>query len=209
MSGPASGGLVIDRPDRFRLEIYAPIVGPRFYGVSNGEAVNAFVVAQNTWLGGPDAEAALREITGGAAGLKDLVDLLTGRLPFEDAEVVGVEVGEEETVYTFQGPQGTRATVAVDARELTTRRVEAFDTSEVCVLRAEYSDYKRSDRGLMPEEVTITVPPAELEVVLSFRSWEELKEVPDAFSLPAPKGATRLDLVETIRGRVEARVEEP
>jgi hypothetical protein len=44
---------VIDRPDRFRLEIYAPIVGPRFYGVSNGEAVNAFVVAQNTWLGGP------------------------------------------------------------------------------------------------------------------------------------------------------------
>ncbi len=200
LSTRASGALVVDRPDRFRLEVYAPIVGPRLYVVSDGRAVNLYAVAQKTWMGGPDAEAVLREATGGAAGLEDLVDLLTGRMPFEDAEVVAVEAGEEAVRYTFEGPEGTRAVVALDARQSTTRSVEAFDGAGRCVLRASYGAYRRKDRALVPEEVAIALPTAELEVALSFRSWEALDEAPDAFSLPAPEGAEVRDLVESIRG---------
>ena len=200
LSTRASGALVVDRPDRFRLEVYAPIVGPRLYVVSDGMAVNLYAVAQKTWMGGPDAEAVLREATGGAAGLEDLVDLLTGRMPFEHAELIAVEPGEEEVHYTFEGPEGTRAVVALDARQSTTRSVEAFDGSGRCVLRARYGSYRRKDRALVPEEVAITLPTAELEVVLSFRSWEALDAAPEAFSLPIPEGAEVRDLVESIRG---------
>lgn len=195
-----SGALVVDRPDRFRLEVYAPIVGPRLYVVSDGAAVNLYAVAQKTWMGGPDAEAVLREATGGTAGLKDLVDLLTGRMPFEDAAVVGVEEAEGEVRYTFEGPEGTRAVVAVDARQSTTRAVEAFDREGRCVLRASYGEYKRKDRALVPEDVTIVLPTMELDVGLNFRDWDALEEAPDAFSLPVPAGAQERDLVETIRG---------
>ena len=199
-SSVASGALIVDRPDRFRLEIYAPLVGPRFYAVSDGMSVNMYSVAQKTWMGGPDAEAVLREATGGTAGLKDVIDLLSGHMPFEDAEVTGVEIIESETRYTFEGPEGTRAVVAVDSRQLTTRSVEAFNTSGTCVLRATYSDYKRKDRALVPENLEIELPSIETAITLSFRDWEALDEPPDAFELAAPKGSTKLDLLEMIQG---------
>jgi len=199
-SNAASGALIVDRPDRFRLEIYAPIIGPRFYAASDGAAVNMYVVADKRWLGGPDAEGILREATGGTAGLKDVVDLLSGHMPFEDAEVTGVEITGDETRYTFEGPEGTRAVVGIDSRQQTTRSVEAFNAAGDCVLRATYSDYKRKDRALVPEDLDIELPAIATTITLNFRDWDALDEAPDAFGLDAPKGAIEQDLMELIQG---------
>jgi len=202
--GSTTGALIVHHPSRFRIEVFAPIVGPRLYAVSDGAAVNIFVVPQNTYYSGPDAEAVLREATGGAAGLKDLVALLVGRLPFQDAEIVEAQVGEASAVYTFSGPEGTRAKVALDPRDLTTMELEAFDAKGQVVLSARYPEYKRRSGALLPEQVEIEVPSLEMSLALDFRGFDALDEPPEVFDLKAPSKAARVDLMEQMKSWAEA-----
>ncbi|MCB1129291.1 MAG: DUF4292 domain-containing protein, partial [Verrucomicrobiae bacterium] len=164
------------------------------YAVSDGAGLGVFDVRNNTFYSTKDAERLLREATGGAAGLDDLVSLMIGRLPFEDAEVTEVREIDGMSVFTFAGPEGTRAEVTLDPRTLTTRKVEAFDHLGQRVLTADYTDYLRVGGSRLPEEVRVEVPQIELKVSLEFNSWNELGRIPDSFTLPQPGGSTYVDL---------------
>ena len=195
----ASGGLLVSHPDQFRVELHAPIVGPRFYGVSDGEALNLYLAPTKTWYGGADAAAVLDEATGGAVGLADIVAVFVGRMPFRDAELTYMKHGKNnQSTYEFSGPEGSRAVVQLDERHLTTHRIRAFDPQDDLVLEARYKSYRKRERTLLPHVVEVRVPRLAFEVKLEFRDWDVLKK-PGNFELKPPPGSKKRDLVEAMK----------
>ena len=198
VSGTTRGGLVVHRPGKFRLEIYSPLGSPLVYAASDGKQVGIYVVTEQLWLGSDDAEGLLRSVTGGSAGIEDLVSLMIGRMPFSDAEILDRKVAEGLATYTFGGPEDTKANVALDVKTLTNHRIEAFDPDGALVLEADYEDYQKVGRSLLPEEVVINAESVQFKLELEFDSWDELGVIPDAFDVPAPKGSRQVDLDEML-----------
>lgn len=198
VDGTTRGGLVVQRPDHFRLDVLSPFGTPMVYAISDGVGFSVYLVSKNTLYTTPDAEALLRDASGGAAGLADIVAVLVGEMPFEGREVTGVEAGEGETVFRFAGPNGTRAEVALDDSDATTRRIAAFDASGGLALTAAYQDYTRLGGEALPGEVLVNIPALQLEVKLSFRGWSAPEQAPDVFTLPPASGATVIDLGELL-----------
>ncbi len=194
IEGSTRGALVVHRPGKFRVEIFSPLGTPLVYAASDGKAFSIYVVPEKLWLGSDDAEGLLRELTGGSAGLQDFVSLLIGRMPFSDAEVLGRKVQEGNAIYTFGGPEDTKAIVVLDVRSLTNKRIEAYDTDGRMVLSSTYEDYTKVGRSLLPEEVKIVAESIQFEMELEFSSWDELGVIPDAFEIPSPPGSRELDL---------------
>lgn len=194
IEGTTRGALVVHRPGKFRLEIFSPLGTPLVYAASDGKAFSVYIVPEKLWLGSDDAEGLLREVTGGSAGLEDFVSLLIGRMPFQDAEVLGRKIHEGAAVYTFGGPDDTKAIVVLDVRSLTNQRIEAYDTDGALVLQSDYEDYTKVGRSLLPEEVAIKADAIQFGLELEFSSWEELGVIPDAFTIPSPRGSRELDL---------------
>lgn len=209
IDGTTKGGLVIERPNRFRLDIISPFGTPLVYAVSDGVGFSVFVVNKNALYSTPDAEALLREASGGAAGLEDIVAVFVGKVPFEGREVTGVQAGDGETVFSFAGPEGTRAEVALDDSDATTRRIAAYDAEGAMALTATYQDYQRVGESRLPGEVLVTVPALGLEVKLSFKSWTELAQAPDVFSVPAQPGVEPIDLGELLTRAREGTLQAP
>ena len=145
-------------------------------------------------------------MTGGAAGVEDLIALMIGRLPFQDAELMDAHRDRKamESTFTFAGPNGTRAVVVLDDRLLTNKRIDAYDKDDRLVLHAEYEDYMKSGRSRLPEEALIEVPLIEFTMELEFDGWDELGVIPDAFTLPDPGSTRQVDLDELIDKAVEA-----
>ncbi len=203
LSGTTRGALIVHRPGKFRLDIYSPLGSPLVYAASDGKALGIYVAPEKMWLGSDDAEGLLREMTGNAAGLEDLISLMTGRLPFQDAEILGAKTQGTEAIYTFAGPEDTKAIVVLDPRKLTSRRIEAYDPSGAMVLESDYEDYAKVGRSLLPEEVRIKASSIDFLLELEFDVWDELGVIPDAFEVPAPPGSRVVDLDELV---VKARV---
>lgn len=199
IQGTTRGGLLVQEPNRFRLDVMSPFGTPLVYAVSDGVGFNIFVVNKNTLYATPDAEALLRDASGGAAGLADIVAVLVGRAPFAEREVIDVQDGEGEFVYTFAGPEGTRAELALDDADATTRRIAAYDAAGALALRAVYSEPLKIEGASLPGEVDVEVPALQLTVELSFKSWSPTEPGPEVFQAPAAAGAAAVDLGELLR----------
>lgn len=197
--GTTRGALLVHRPGRFRMEIFSPMGTPLVSAASDGDAFGMYLGAQNTWIGTPVAEQALRELTGGAAGLEDLISVLTGRLPFQGATVSDASRTETGWAYTFDGPDNTKALVELDGQELLNQSIVAIDDAGETALTAVYSDYMRAEGNRLPEKLELEVPGLELTLEIKYSSWQELGVIPDSFSIPAPPGARQVDLLELAR----------
>ena len=208
VSGSTRGGLLVHRPGRFRLEIFSPLGSPMVYIASDGKAVSLYLFSQNTWMGTNKAEETLRELTGGAAGLEDLISVMVGQLPFADADILGAERTDKGALqYIFGTPEGGRAEVELRENDLTTQSLYAFDESGKKVLTADYPDYMRVGKSRLPEDVSITIPGINLSLELSFDTWDEIGIIPDSFDVPAPPQAKKIDLLILLQKAREAREE--
>lgn len=206
ISGSTRGGLLVHRPGRFRLEIFSPLGSPLFYAAGD-KALSIYLVTEDTYFHTDDGEALLREVTGGAAGVTDLIALMTGRLPFQSAELIDATMNrkEQEATFTFAGPEGSRAVVTLDDRLLTNKRIDAYDGDDRLVLHAEYEDYMKVGRSRLPEEAIIQVPLIEFTMELEFDGWDELGVIPDAFTLEDPGAKKRVNLDELVQKAIEAK----
>ncbi len=208
VSGSTRGALLVHRPGRFRLEIFSPLGSPLIYVASDGKAASLYLFSQNTWMGTDKAEETLRELTGGAAGLEDLISVMVGQLPFADADILSAERKDKETLqYIFGTPQGGRAEVSLREKDLTTQKLNAYDESGKNVLSADYTDYMKVGKSRLPEEVVMTIPGVNLTLELSFDTWDELGIIPDSFEVPAPPRSKQIDLLVLLQKAREAREE--
>lgn len=209
LAGNVGGGLVTSRPGKLRFAILTPVVGtPMLSVISDNVGLAATIPKKKEHLVALDAESVVREATSGAAGLDDVLALMVGDLPFDEAKTKSRKKLDEETVrIVFVGPQKTLVTAVLDARLGVPRSLSAADKKGKTLLMATYEPFKDQDGYLMPTKVALEVPALDLLVELRYKSWKFPEEEPTVFSLVAPEDFIEASLEETVRKLAEGLVE--
>lgn len=207
LQGTTSAGMVLSRPDRFNINVQTPLRTPLLYLASDGRVMHAYTHQDSTFYRGDDALAVLGELSGGAAGVPDLLLLLTGGLPLPDAKVLEVGVTEGRIHVELAGPQDSRVSAWVDPKTELFRRLEVRSMVDGALtdpwVTAEIPNAMHFQGGWLPEELIIELPTLGWRAELTFHTWDELGVIPDVFVLAPPGGAAQKDLVETLREMAE------
>jgi outer membrane biogenesis lipoprotein LolB len=209
-SGTTTGAIITHMPDKFRLEILTPLGTPMISVASNGTAIHAWSQQKTTFYRGDDAFAVLGELTGGAVGMADVLQLMTGGLPLPDAPLLATESTDDGVIFVLGAPENVRIRALVAPKKRLVRRVEigkapSSDSAELQEVFAifDIADHMRIDGALYPEELTIEIPPVGWTLELTFHTWDELGQIPDVFDLTPPPGAHVSDLEQTLRKAAE------
>lgn len=207
LQGTTSAGMVLSRPDRFNINVQTPLRTPLLYVASDGKVMHAYTHQDTTFYRGSDALAVLGELSGGAAGVPDLLLMLTGGLPLPEAEVLAVAVEDGLIHVELAGPQDSRVSAWVDPKTELFRKLEIRSMVDGALtepwVTAEIPNPMHFQGGWLPEELTIVLPTLGWTVDITFHTWDELGVIPDVFVLEPPAGSSQKDLVETLRGMAE------
>lgn len=199
LQGTTAGAMVLARPDQFNINIQTPLRTPLVYLASDGRVMHAFVAQDSTFFRGDDALAVLAELTGGAVGVADVLQVLTGGLPMPDADVSDVRVEGDALQLTLAAPAGAVVEAAVDPRTALVRDL-VVKKDDAVLVEVEVARAMRVGKQWMPEELELVLPTVGWTATLTFHSWDELGVVPDVFVLEKPAGAAEKDLVEALKG---------
>lgn len=203
LQGTTSAAMIMARPDRFNVSVQTPLRTPLLYVASDGKVLHAYAHQNTTFYAGSDALAVLGELSGGAAGVPDLLLMMTGGLPLPDAEVASVAVEDELIRLELTGPHSSAVQAWIDPKTELFRRliVRSQDESgdEVVWIRAEITNPMHFQGGWLPEELSMEFPTIGWSIEITFHTWDELGVIPDVFVLEAPKGAQTRDLVDSLK----------
>lgn len=200
--------LLLDGPDRLRLDVLTPIGSTFAIFATDGEAMHAWLQKDATFLRGDDAVAVLGRATGGVIGVPDLLDLLTGRLPVDDATVLhatphktGVEVILGRPTIPDYRLRAMLDPQADLVRELAVHQVTGPEPTALgdVLVRVTYPGERAAGEGTWrPDDVVVELPSLGWTVTLDVTQWEELAEAPDVFTLEPVSGATERDLLQVL-----------
>jgi len=195
VNGSTGGGLIIAAPAG-RMDLFGPLGNAVATFATDGERVDIVSGRDHSWLYAEDAQQALLDLTGGAAGIGDVLGVLVGDLPFDDARARSLKMTDDGKVrVSLQGPDKTAVDALIDPSTDTPIRVEAHDADGALVLAADYDGFTPVDESgvLAPEAVTLHLPLLDLTLDLKFRAWKPIAPddvdpkvfhpaVPDAFA---------------------------
>lgn len=135
--------LVLQRPDRFRIEVLAFGATPVLLAASDGQTLQIHAVARREFLEGPSVAAALRELTGFALDPAVLVRLLLGLPPAPPPASAVVRVapdGAQQAVH-WEGRGGrVRLMLGGDPPRPMAGSLETPDLGEVTFGFADYGE---------------------------------------------------------------------
>lgn len=166
---------MVAAPDRFRLELRGPIGPPAFLVACDGHRLTAWATGKGQAWRHEDADAGLRALTGGSAGLAAVTSLLLGRLP---AEGNPSWTGE---AYRWEGPKGEVITAQLEARSAHLAFLDAVDAAGAPMFRA------RWEPDLLPERLQLSLPTIGVSADLRFSGWEAVQPPDSAFALQLPE----------------------
>jgi hypothetical protein len=197
LAASVGAGLVVDRPGRGRLDLLSPLGGALATVSSDGAGLSVLLTGKREQIVATDAELVLREATGGVAGVDDVLALLVGDLPFDDAPISAIvregDPEHPETIrvkITLEGPEKSRVEAWLDASDATPRRLVATGRDGVEVLRADFDAFEARDGALWPTRLVLAVPSLTLDAEVRYKSFEVLAEAPAVFDVRAPDGWT-------------------
>jgi outer membrane biogenesis lipoprotein LolB len=214
VDGATQAGMVLDRPNRLRLDIQTPLGTPLLLMATDGVALNAWVQRNATFYRGDDALAVLSEVTGGVVGVADLLDILTGRLPADEASVLDARAveGGVQVILGKESVPDFRIRAVLDPAILLVRELDVAPAAGRAptdlgppVLTVRYPDAMKTEVGPLPEELVAALPTLGWTLELEFHTWDVLGVVPDVFTLEPVAGAQQADLVESLRGLAQER----
>jgi outer membrane biogenesis lipoprotein LolB len=209
LAGSTGGAIVLDRPGRGHLAVLGPLGGPLMTVQTDGLGVAVALMRDRRHLVAVDAEQVLRETTGGVAGIDDLLGLMAGDVPLDDAEIreqQTLEGGDLRVV--LSGPQGTSLVAVLDDATATPISLEALDAQGKVVLTAAYEAFEPQGEGgpLLPTRVAMNVPLLELDLDVRYKTWTQPETVPEVFGLDTPEGFSSELLEHAVKGVAEELV---
>jgi len=202
--------MLLDHPDRFRIEVYSPFGTPLMTSTSDGEALHVWSQRDRVFYAGHEASAVLKRITGGEVGIDDFLAILTGKLPLVDAEIlhIGRMVFDDDgVVIVMLGPDDIRVRAVIDPKSGLVRQLRVDPPSTKAgyeeptgepIMRVTYEGQIREEKVLLPASILVEMPRIGWVVRMNAKRWSALGEAPDAFDLSAPHGATIKDLRKTL-----------
>lgn len=200
----ANGLLLLDPDGRFRLELSGPIGGPAVIVACDGEELDAWQSGKNIFWTAGAVEEALRDASGGEAGLGAIATVFAGRLPADlgDPDATDTD-GDGYPRYTWAGPDDSRLVAVLDPRNGRLRGLSAFDEDGKAWLRAEL------EPGDFPEHLSVELPVHGVQAELDFDAWKPASPTDAAFTLSPPPGAEIKKLELRRKGDAEPATGEP
>jgi len=187
------GAMILYQPDRFRIEMNAPIGGAVFTLVSNGSGVAMHLHRDKVTILEPEAQVFLSGFMGEGTGLKSLTRVLLGSLPLQDGVPVRTEIDASGTRFVYAGPKGSELKVSLHpGGELA--RMESLDSEGVLLFSMEHESLTQVEGKGMPKVSVIEIPAQEVHLRLKFSGWSELAKIPAAFGLDVPAGVEVVDV---------------
>lgn len=183
----AWGALVVRPADHFRVEVAGPIGPPVLIVACDGADVNAFLSTKQEFYAGTGADATLRRLTGGSAGLDVLTALLVGQLPAG----LGAPAGSAAAppygwVWWWTSPDGSRLTATLDTRTSRLVDVDAQDPAGRVLLHAELTHADPTSR--YPTHLAADLPTLYASVQVNFGAWRPVAPADAAFQIQPPPG---------------------
>ncbi|MBN2797527.1 MAG: DUF4292 domain-containing protein [Deltaproteobacteria bacterium] len=194
------GGVVIDRPGHGRLDLMHPVAGRLYSAVTDGEVAGVLMMDAKRHLVADHAEEVLSELTGGLAGVDDLLAVLVGDLPLDEAEVLSRQVDEGALRVELAGPDHTRLVAWLEPDQATVRRLEGLDAEGAVQLTVVYGPYTEVEGRWLPESLHLEAPAAALVLELRYDRWVVPDTPPEVFDLSTPEGFAREPLEDVLRG---------
>ena len=170
----AQGSLVVSPPDRFRVELRGPIGPPAMVVTCDGHQLLAWATTKNQAWRADDADSALRRLTGEAAGIAAVADLLLGRLP-----AIGEPTWETDH-YRWTGPAGEVVEARLDPATAHLLAVHATDAAGAILLDARYTP------SVLPKTLDLDLPAIGARASVVFKEWQEVAPPDSAFTLTLP-----------------------
>jgi outer membrane lipoprotein-sorting protein len=180
--------LVIQRPDRFRIEVLAVGATPLWLAASDGREMQIHAVARREFAQGPSEPAALQEVTGFAMEPAMLVRLLLGLPPWPApaSAVLRAAPDGAERDLRWEGPEGrVRLTLDGDPPRPAAGWLESPALGEVAFAFGEYGEV---DGLAWPGRVVVRRPADGIEVEVRYQSVEVNPPIgPGTFRLDPPR----------------------
>jgi hypothetical protein len=193
IAGSTGGALFLDRPGRGHLAIFGPLGGPMMTAQTDGTGLAVAMMREREHLVSADADAVLHQTLGEELGLDEVLGLLEGQLPFDEADITdALRRPDGDLELQVKAARGTRARVVLDDLTGTPVSIEVVGRGDEALFSATYAPFEPMVEGgpLLPSAVTLTVPKLDLVLELKARSWDVPDEVPEVFGLAPPEGFT-------------------
>ncbi|NCG19088.1 MAG: hypothetical protein GWP91_08755 [Rhodobacterales bacterium] len=184
--------MIADLPTRAHVALMGPLGGPAALLTANGDGLTIGLPRDRHVMQAPEADSALRKATQGLLGVPELLSLLVGRLPLDDAHVRRRQpLDDDRELVILIGPAKTQITVMLDVVRATPIAMVVKDKTGRDLFRAAFEPFEldAEDRWL-PTALEIDVMSMELHVHVRYKSWKDLDTLPDVFGLDAPEGWT-------------------
>jgi hypothetical protein len=198
LEGSTGGALIVQGPDRLRLDVLTPLSTPLLYVATDGRSLHAWSQRDATFYRGDQAVEVLEALAGGGVGVDDVVSLLTGGLPLSEARVISAVEEAEGVRVQLEAPQGLRLTALIDDRERVVTELLLEREGQVAA-KLRVPDRMRVGRLHLPEELVLELPLVGWTIEIEYHTWEQLGRVPDVFTLVAPPSSAQRDLVESLK----------
>lgn len=185
--------LVVERPDRLRLEVFSPF-GAVFVLAAADGALTAYDRGASTVYRGAASADNLRRYTQMDLPVAGAVDLLLGTPPLDAAEP-GIVSVDGAAIELWRGTADGGARVVWYSPALLPQRYEEQDRDGRVRLRAAYDGYASIDGVEVATQLHIELPPSQQRIELTLSDVEVNPALGAAvFALQTPDGSAVVDL---------------
>lgn len=179
------GTLLVQAPDRFRIELRGPIGPAQVIVTCNGTDATTWIAPQNNFVLLPDANAIFGSLLGageGVSGAAAATSLLLGRMPILPGTPTLGASGSVATA-AWARADGARFEASVDSRTAHLVGARATDAAGALLLQGEWLP------GDFPTTMTVKLPTLGVQADIRYAEWKPAAPDPALFIGVAPPGA--------------------
>ena len=194
-SGKAKQFLVVERPDRLRLEVFSPFGAVFALATANGDLA-AWVRDENRVYRGPATPENLARYAGLDLQVADVVDVVLGSPPRRAVRAASVFAETSTRLLRLrQETEGGAQVVLFGGEPLLPVEVQEVDSDGELLWRASFADYRSVQDIALPTRIDVDLPRSEQRAEIVLSDPEPNPSLSESiFVLPSPPGSREVQL---------------
>jgi Domain of unknown function (DUF4292) len=182
--------VVVQRPDRLRLETLSPL-GAVLIVTANDKEIVGFYPREGVFVRGRRSKENLLRYTKIPLELDEITSLLVGLPPVDPS----TPWKQEGNTLIFSPDGRKKDAVAFESQQPVPTKWERFNASGAIELNAQFSDYVSTPAGLFPSRITIEAPSQKKKLEVRYQEPELNGKIPsELFTQQKPPHAQEVPI---------------